>query len=333
MSAHGHSSEEIARRLDQRVQIVAGKGGVGRTSVACAMALRLARSGLRTLLLEVNAPDSAAQALGVSPALDIPREVENNLWLCRMTPEGSLKEYALMVLKFKALYKLVFENQLVKYLLRSIPSLSEFTMLGKAWYHTTETISGGAEKYQRIVIDAPATGHSVTFLAGARTVTQISPPGIMRNAAEKMAQMVETASMHLVTIPEEMPINEALELSKAAQERLHCPLGISVMNKVLPPFLNAAELSSYQQLKESSSEQLAPFLKAAQYRLDQEYWQNQQSADYLQKLGIPGLEISDLGPAIDWPGLLDTIIEALDEAAGTQKRAADGSLAASGGAS
>src|SRR5687768_12310316 len=137
----------LSERFDRRVQIVGGKGGVGRTAVSCALALRSAQLGKRTLLLEVDAPDSAAAFLGVAAAVDEPRQVLDNLWLCRMTPVGALREYALMVLKFKALYNLVFENRMVKYLLRSIPSLGEFTMLGKTWFHTTEQLGDGSLNY------------------------------------------------------------------------------------------------------------------------------------------------------------------------------------------
>jgi anion-transporting ArsA/GET3 family ATPase len=96
----------VRELLARPFQVVAGKGGVGRTLLASSIALRSARGGDRTLLIEVNAPDTAARMLGVTPSIDEPRQVLDNLWHCRMTPAGALKEYALLVLKFRALYNL-----------------------------------------------------------------------------------------------------------------------------------------------------------------------------------------------------------------------------------
>ena len=287
-----------AKWLERSVHVVAGKGGVGRTTVACALALRFANDGKRTLLLEVNAPDNAAMALGVQPALDTPREALNNLWVCRMTPRGSMQEYALMVLKFKALYRLVFENDLVKYLLRSIPSLAEFTMLGKSWYHTTEA-RDGEPKYERIVIDAPATGHAITFLSVARTVANISPKGIMKDAAEKMAQMVESkddSCMHVVCLAEEMPVNEGLDLIEAARSRLNMDVGIGFINRLLPPLCAPEQRSVIERLDQTARfarPQLRPYLESAALRLDREAFQQEHAARFEKDSGLSTFRVPE----------------------------------------
>lgn len=289
----------LAERLACRVQVVAGKGGVGRTLVATSLALRYARDGQRTLLLEVNAPDSAAGQLGVAPAVDEPREVMNNLWLCRMTPEGSLREYALMVLRWKTLYNLVFENRLVKYLLRSIPSLGEFTMLGKAWYHTTENLESGAPKYTRIIIDAPATGHAITFLSVARVVADVAPAGVMRDASERMARMLEdrqSACLHVVALPEEMPVNEGLDVLAASRQKLRMADGVGFLNRVLPPLFSATEKETVDRLQTFKSEAARPYLEAAQARRDRELWQAEHQARFENRSALPLVIIPDFGP-------------------------------------
>ena len=232
MKALGTESESF---LERRFQVVVGKGGVGRTLIASAIALRAAKRGKRTLLLEVNAPDHCARVLGVNPVVDTPKEVLPNLELCRMTPAGALREYALMILKFPALYRLVFENPLVKYFLKSIPSLGEFTMLGKAWYHCVEDTLNRKPRYDCVIIDAPATGHALTFLSVARVVADTVPAGPMKSAAIKMANLIEDqdrSCVHLVAIPEEMPVNEGLELSEKLRDRVGMQVGLSFINRV-----------------------------------------------------------------------------------------------------
>lgn len=294
------ASDPRDNHLDRRVQVVTGKGGVGRTTIAAALAVDAAQRGLRTLLLEVDAPDSAARLLEVEPAVDTPREVEDRLWLCRMTPGGSLKEYALMILKFRVLYLVVFENPLVRYLLRSIPSLGEFTMLGKAWFHSTQTDPSGRFLYDRVIIDAPATGHALSFLSLARTVADVSPPGRMRQASERMANMIEDEEdtcMHVVALPEEMPVNEGLELVVAARGRLRMTLGFGIVNRMLPPLLEQGEdeiLARLQTFRDGF-DPVAPYLEAAAFRLERESLQNEHAQRFEREGGLDIRHIPDLG--------------------------------------
>src|SRR5713226_9926432 len=79
-----------------------------------------------------------------------------------------------MVLKFESIYKAVFENRLVSYFLRFIPSLQELVMLGKILFHVEERLPTGEPKYQRVVVDAPATGHAISFFNIDRKSTRLN---------------------------------------------------------------------------------------------------------------------------------------------------------------
>ncbi|MEO1335805.1 MAG: ArsA-related P-loop ATPase [Myxococcota bacterium] len=273
--------------------MVVGKGGVGRTLMASALAKRAADAGHRTLLLEVDAPDSAARQLRVKPAVDEPREVLNNLWLCRMTPSGALREYALLTLRFKTLYNLVFENRFVKYFLKSIPSLGEFTMLGKAWYHSTEVGPQGRPRFERIIIDAPATGHALTFFSLARLVADIAPPGVMADASTKMAELIEDhdkTCFHVVTLPEEMPVNEALELCEAGPSRLRMAPGIGVVNRLMSPLLSPQEVAW---VRDARAPLLEPAFNAALRRTGREQRQRAYVERFATNSGLPWLAIPE----------------------------------------
>ncbi len=308
--------EEAARRLDRHLQVVLGKGGVGRTLVASALAKRAADAGHRTLLLEVDAPDSAARQLRVKPAVDHPREVLNNLWLCRMTPDGALKEYALMTLRFQALYRLVFENRLVKYFLKSIPSLGEFTMLGKAWHHATEPYLRGGLRFQRVIIDAPATGHAITFLSLARLVADIAPPGILASASTKMAELLEDADatcFHVVTLAEEMPVNEALELTVAGREKLRMAPGIGVVNRLSRPVVFGGEADGLRRLRDDGlPPEVAPFIDVALRRQRREAVARRYIDRFVSGTGLPWLALPDLPPDQAGHRFVDAVAQQLD---------------------
>ena len=286
---------DVAQRLDRRVQVVLGKGGVGRTLVASALAKRAADAGHRTLLLEVDAPDTAARQLRVKPAVDDPREVLNNLWLCRMTPAGALREYAILTLRFEALYRLVFENRLVKYFLKSIPSLGEFTMLGKIWHHATEKRPQGGFRFDRLIIDAPATGHAITFFSLARLVADIAPPGLMADKSTQMAALFEdhdSTCYHLVVLPEEMPVNEALELHQAGQEKLRMAPGIAVVNRVWSPLLSSTE-TDWVRGHRTEDGALAPLFQVAARRAEREAAQRAHLERFVGDCRLPWLTIPE----------------------------------------
>lgn len=308
------SDRSLGSFLERRVQVVAGKGGVGKSVLASAIALRSAQAGYRTLLLEVNGPDSTARILRAKPAADEPRQIRDGLYLCRMTPAGALREYALMILHFKAIYHLVFENRLVRYLLRSIPGLGEFTMAGKVWYHSTE-LDGSTPRFDRLVIDAPATGHAITFLSVARVVADTVPEGTMKEAAEKMALLLEDpidACLHVAALPEEMAVNEALQLATAARLETRMATGIGFLNRMLPPMLSPGEARILDGLTGS----LEPYARAARRHLAWEELQAGFAQRFRDEGGMPVVTVPDVQKNERDEGFVEDVIAAINESVG-----------------
>lgn len=280
--------------------------------MAATLALRSAQQGKSTLLLEVDAPDSATRLLGFEPARDEPREVLDRLWVCNMSPEGAVREYALMVLRFRTLYRMVFENRLVKYLLRSIPSLGEFTMAGKFWFHSQQS-SGGQPRFDRVILDAPATGHAITFLSVSRIVADLTPPGPMKSEALKMAAMIEDplqTCLHVVARPEEMPVNEALELERAAQEKVGMRLGVGFVNRVDPEPLDP----EVAQLLDSMSSRLPqhPILRVARARVARQRRAEAEVARLGSHSRLSWLQLPELVPAPRGYRALAPLIDQVD---------------------
>ncbi|MCP4504051.1 MAG: ArsA family ATPase [Deltaproteobacteria bacterium] len=218
----------------RQVHLVTGKGGVGKSTVACALAVHFMGRGERVLLTQVNAKDSHAGLLGIEKVPDDVHQISELLSVVNISPSQSLKEYALMHLKFEAVYKTVFENRLTKAFLRFIPSLSQLNMMGKLWFHAEEK-TGGRPRFDRLIIDAPATGHALDLLRVAQVVNDVTTKGPM---AEKTRQMQETfqdptrSCMHVVTFAEEMPANETHELLAKAEMEGLIPLGMVVVNQL-----------------------------------------------------------------------------------------------------
>jgi anion-transporting ArsA/GET3 family ATPase len=230
---------------DQRLWIVSGKGGVGKSTVSAALALASARSGKRTLICEVNAQERISGLLERPPVGPEVRRLEDNLWAVNVQPEQALREYAVMVLKFEALYRAVFENRFVRYFLRFIPSIQELVLLGKILFHLREKLPDGRFKWDRIVMDAPATGHAISFLSVPQVILDTVPPGPLSREAEEMRDLLvdpKVTAAVLVTLPEEMPLNETVELHSALSLNVRVKSAATVLNMYIPPRFTAEEL-------------------------------------------------------------------------------------------
>lgn len=228
--------------LSRQIHLVSGKGGVGKSAFSCALALRFRAAGHRVLLAQVNAADSHSGLLGLGGVTDDVTEAERGLFVVNTRPAQALREYALMTLKFEALYKAAFENRLTKQFLRFIPSLAELTMLGKLWYHAEERLEGGALRFDRVVIDAPSTGHGLGFLRISQIIRDIVRVGPMYEKTAEMARTFEDparAALHVVTLPEDMPTNETLEFVAEARRTQVAPLGMIAVNAVPRALLDA----------------------------------------------------------------------------------------------
>jgi anion-transporting ArsA/GET3 family ATPase len=233
----------------KRFLIVTGKGGVGKTTVCAAEALALAQKGKRVLICMCNAKERLSTMFGSALIGSDVMPVARNVWAINMEPTRALEEYGAMMLKSRALYKLLFDNRYVRRFFRAVPGMQEWTLLGKAWWHTTEMLEDGSPLYDVVILDAPATGHGLDMLRVPRVILDVVPPGLLRRDAERAWELFQdpnNCAVVLVTLPEEMPTTETIELARALQTELKLPIGKIVVNCVLPPLFSKEERAALE---------------------------------------------------------------------------------------
>jgi anion-transporting ArsA/GET3 family ATPase len=227
----------------KRFVLVTGKGGVGKTTVSAAQAVRLAASGKRVLVAMCNAKERLSVMLGAPPIGPDVVPVGPGIWAVNMQPEKAIEEYGMLVLRSRMLSKTLFDNKYLRAFLRAVPGMQEWSMLGKAWWHTTETRPDGSFKYDVVILDAPATGHGLDMLRVPSVIMEVVPAGLLRRDAERALVLLrdpKTCAVVLVTLPEEMPTTETIELSRALAD-MQMQVGQVVVNAVLPTLFSREE--------------------------------------------------------------------------------------------
>ena len=227
--------------FDKRLILVAGKGGVGRSTVAAAIASACARRGRKTLLFQSSANDRFGAMFGAAPVGAKITPLAPNLSAVNTSANAALEEYGLMILRFQRVYHLVFENRITKAFLRAIPGLDDYAVLGKCWYHTTEE-KRGRPIWDTVVFDLPASGHSLAMLKVPSVIIETVPEGPLTRDALKLRNLLvdrSRTSAVLVTLAEEMPASEARELSDSLRDQLGIATAHLVVNQVYPDLFPA----------------------------------------------------------------------------------------------
>lgn len=221
--------------LDRRLVFVTGKGGVGKTSVAAALAELAARSGRRTLVCEMDAKGALADALGASSLAFEPAEVEAGLFAMAMNTEDSLREYLRLFVKVPLIGKIGPLARTFDFVADAAPGVKEILAVGKLCHEVRE------RRYDLVVVDAEATGHIVAQIGAPQVIRKLVQVGMVRDQTDWMLDILndpDTTGVAIVTTPEEMPVTEALDLI----DRLEPETGVRptavVANRILEPWFD-----------------------------------------------------------------------------------------------
>jgi anion-transporting ArsA/GET3 family ATPase len=213
--------------LSARVLLVTGKGGTGKTTLAAALGRLAAARGKRVLLAEIGQEEIGAKSAATqSPLLEslgvpgpqssgAPREIAANLWAVLLTPEAGHRAFLHDVLPFGFLIDRALRAEPLKRFLAAAPAFSELGVLYRG-LQFVKAERGGVPEWDLVVIDAPASGHALAFATLPQMLLKVIPGGpIGRTAREGISILTDPRRTVAViaTLPETLPVSEALELA------------------------------------------------------------------------------------------------------------------------
>ncbi|HEX5367553.1 MAG TPA: ArsA-related P-loop ATPase [Acidimicrobiales bacterium] len=312
-----------------RLVIVAGKGGVGKTTVSAALARAAARTGFTTLVVEVEGTSGLSAMfgqgeLGYEEAVLAPGGGPGGAADVRartLTADAALLEY-LQDHGLSRVSKRLVSSGALDVVATAAPGIKDILLLGKVKQLVRQQVA------DLVVLDAPAAGHAITFLQAARSLVDTVSVGPINAQARDVLALLEDHRMCqvlLVTIPEETPVNEAVETAFSLEDRVGVGLGPVVVNglypsleglAVAPAGVEAAAGAADVALRPGEAEALAA---AAAFRLDRSALQVSQVARLEQRLPLPQLGLpfvftTEIGP-LELDQLADALLAGIDDLA------------------
>lgn len=227
---------DVDNLLDPRLLIVTGKGGVGKSTVAAALAMASARTGRRTCLVEVEGRQTFSRLFETAPWDFTEREFRPGLSGLSIDPDASLAEYLEMFYGGRRLSKLVVGSTAVEFATAAAPGLKDVLLVGKVKEMERRRDADGRFHYDLIVVDAPPTGRIVRFLRAPEATTELVGVGPIRTQAQQVIDLLldgERTHVQLVTLLEEMPVAETIDTVAALRE-LGVIIGPLIVNRALP---------------------------------------------------------------------------------------------------
>lgn len=229
------------------LHVVTGKGGTGKTTIAAALAIALAKNGHRTILMEVEGRQGIAQLFDTPPLPYEERKIAvapggGEVWALAVDTEDALLDYLEMFYKLRRAGSALSKMGAVDFATTIAPGLRDVLLTGKACEVVKRKEKKQANAYDYVILDAPPTGRITRFLNVNGEVSGLAKVGPIKSHADSVMSVIasDQTAIHLVTLLEEMPVQETLD-GVSELEASGLPVGAIFVNMTRPPQLDAAQ--------------------------------------------------------------------------------------------
>jgi len=278
--------------LDRRLLFVSGKGGVGKTVAAAALAFYAWRRRKRVLVVELSPHGRIHEQLGGAEPGAEPAEIQPRLELVRIEPRRALEDFLQGLLPVRALRRRLLGSHAFSIFAAAAPGIEEFLVLAEiARFEAMTTGLRRRPRYDLVVVDAPATGHSLPLLSTARTLMEMMPIGPVGKTAAEVDRLLadprRTAAV-IVTLAEEMAVNETIEIVSGLLRSRPVALGPLLVNAVWPQRFTEQEV---RWLVRGAADAADPLIAVGRYHVERRQRAEAQLARIRRELPLDAVEL------------------------------------------
>ena len=239
-------AQTSAELLGRELLLVTGKGGVGKSTVAQALARQAAAQGKRVLLVELESVSRAGPLFGLAHPGPQPQRAAPNIDVMALDVMDSLRFFAIQQLKLETLVNLALRNKAVDSFFQAVPAIKPILTLYQVWHMLQLHGPTGDRTWDLAICDLPTSGFVQGMYQIPRTLQQAFRAGPVHTYATGMRQLLldpQRTGLVLVTLPEDMPVVETLELQEILRKAHGVTAAAVVLNGVVPAGLDAAQLA------------------------------------------------------------------------------------------
>ena len=239
----------MASLLDKQLIFVTGKGGVGKSTTTAALALMAARLGKRVLICELDAETSMERMFGVQDVGFEPTEVSTRVWAANIRRAEALGAFITRAVPGGRIARAILQNRVASVLFDAAPSVMETVILDQVALHATAS----PKRFDLVVVDMPASGHALHWMNVPRNMADLISVGDLSKRIRRLAEIIEDpkrSEIVLVTLPEEMPVNETLELYERMSTTIGTPVEAIVVNGIRPALEQEEERQTVAELRD-----------------------------------------------------------------------------------
>ena len=304
-----------------RLHVVTGKGGTGKTTAAAALALAIAESGRKVLLVEVESRQALAQLFDIPPMPYAEQRLTSvgnggQVYGLAIDPEQAMLEYLEMFYGLKRAGKGLKKLGAVDFVTTLAPGLRDVLLTGKVKESVVRVTPQGSPTYDAVVLDAPPTGRIVRFLDATREVAKLTKFGPISNQSEGVIKLLHgpRTAVHIVTLLEEMPVQETVD-AVGELRSLGFHLGAVIVNRARPTLITEGQVASDGSVDEKLltaglrragiGAEHAPGLATEMAAYAERQQVQDENAARLDHLGLPRIELPDLNPPVELGELMD----------------------------
>ena len=269
--------------LTKKLIFLTGKGGVGKSTISAALANLAASQGKRVLVCELDADSSMERIFGAMKIGYKPTEVAKGTWCVNINATEAIQHFVRRSLPIGRIANIILRNKVAKILFESAPSVIEAVILDQVGAYVTSE----KDPFDLVIVDLPSSGHALTWMNVPKSMASAFRVGEMANRLQTLADLIaspEKSALVVVCLPEEIPINETIELHQKLLDQVDTPISAIIVNCIRASGVEPKDAKWVRSIEKNSPDHLQANLSSIAHGLELGGFWNSDEREHINRL-------------------------------------------------